>query len=72
VLKATYSDPNRIFTPQSKNLTWDDEESKRLAREIWARLHRGESIAQMVREIPTSEYRVYEVLFIMDDEGLAA
>ena len=70
VLKANYSDPNRVFGPQSKTLSWDDKETKDLAKEIWARLHRGETIAQMVREIPACEYRIYKVLSGMNEKGL--
>jgi hypothetical protein len=72
MLKATYTDPDRIFRPQSETLPWDDEKTKSLAQEIWARLQRGETIAQMVREIPTCEYRIYKVLSIMDEKGFAA
>ncbi len=71
MLKANYADPNRVFRPQSKTLPWDDEETKGLAREIWTRLHRGETIAQMVKEIHTCEYRIYKVLSVMDEKGLA-
>jgi hypothetical protein len=38
---------------------------------MWARLHGGETIAQMAREIPTCEYRIYKVLSVMDEMGLA-
>jgi hypothetical protein len=69
-MKATYVDANRVFRPQSETLLWDDEETKDLAQEIWARLHRGETIAQMVREITTCEYRIYNVLSLMDSKGL--
>ncbi len=72
VLKATYADPNRVFRPQTKTLSWDDEETEDLAQEIWTRLHRGETIAEMAREIPTCEYRIYKVLSIMDEKGLTA
>jgi hypothetical protein len=71
MLKATYTDPNRVFRPQTKTLSWDDEETKGLAQEVWARLHGGETIAQMAREIPTCEYRIYKVLSVMDEKGLA-
>jgi CRP-like cAMP-binding protein len=71
VLKTTYTDPNRVFRPQTKALSWDDEETKSLAQEIWTRLHRGETIAQMVKEIPTCEYRIYKVLSVMDEKELA-
>jgi len=72
VLKATYADPNRVFRPQTKTLSWDDEETEDLAQDIWTRLHRGETIAEMAREIPTCEYRIYKVLSIMDEKGLTA
>jgi len=72
VMKATYGDANRVFRPQSEILLWNDEETVDLAREIWARLHRGETIAQMVRKIPTCEYRIYKVLSLMDSKGLVA
>jgi CRP-like cAMP-binding protein len=71
VLKTTYTDPNRVFRPQTRALSWDDEETRSLAQEIWTHLHRGETIAQMAREIPTCEYRIYKVLSIMDEKGLA-
>lgn len=71
VLKATYTDPNRVFHPQSEELSWDDEETKSLAQEIWTRLHRGETIAEMVRQISTCEYRIYKVLSTMDKKGLS-
>lgn len=71
VLKATYTDPNRVFHPQSKKLSWDDEGTKDLAKEIWGRLHRGETINQMVKEIPTCEYRIYKVLSVMHEQKLA-
>jgi hypothetical protein len=71
-MKVTYVDANRVFRPQSETLLWNDEETKDLAREIWARLHRGETIAQMVRKIPTCEYRIYHVLSLMDSKGLVA
>ena len=72
VMKANYADPNRVFRPQSETLSWDDEETKELAQEIWARLHRGETVAQMVKEIPACEYRIYKVLSVMNEKGLAA
>ncbi len=72
VLKDTYSDPNRVFRPQSQALPWDDEETKGFAQEIWARLHQGETIAQMVKEIPACEYRIYKVLSVMNAKELAA
>jgi CRP-like cAMP-binding protein len=71
VLKATYTDPNRVFRPQSKKLTWDDEETKDLAKEIWGRLYQGETINQMVKEIPACEYRIYKVLSVMHEQKLA-
>ncbi|MFQ6078382.1 MAG: cyclic nucleotide-binding domain-containing protein, partial [Thermodesulfobacteriota bacterium] len=71
VLKATYTDPNRVFHPQSEELSWADEETKSLAQEIWTRLHRGETIAEMVRQISTCEYRIYKVLSTMDKKGLS-
>ncbi|UCD70813.1 MAG: cyclic nucleotide-binding domain-containing protein [Syntrophobacterales bacterium] len=70
VLKSSYSDSKRVSRPQSKTLSWDDKETRDLAREIWARLRRGETIAQMVREISTCEYRIYKVLSIMNEKGL--
>ncbi len=70
MLKATYKDPDRVFQPKTKTLSWDDEETKSLAKEIWTRLHRGETIAQMAGEIPSCEYRIYKVLSMMDENGL--
>jgi len=72
ILKANYADPNRVFHPQSEALSWDDEETKDLAQEIWVRLHRGETIAQMVREIPACEYHIYKVLSVINVKELAA
>jgi len=71
VLKATYADPNRVFRPQPKKLSWDDEETRDLAKEIWGRLHRGETINQIVKEIPACEYRIYKVLSVMNEQELA-
>jgi len=71
MLKAAYTDPNRVFRPQRKTLSWDDDETKSLAQEIWGRLNRGQTMAQMVGEISTCEYRIYKVLSIMDEKGLA-
>jgi len=71
ILKATYTDPNRVFHPQTKTLSWDDEETRSLAKEIWTHVHRGETIAQMAGEIPTCEYRIYKVLSMMNENGLA-
>jgi hypothetical protein len=71
-LKGMYSNPDRVFGPQRKTLSWDDEKTMGLAQDIWSRLHRGETIAQMVREIPTCEYRIYKVLSVMNEKGLAA
>jgi CRP-like cAMP-binding protein len=72
VLKTTYTDSNRVFRPQVETLSWNDEETKDLAQEIWSCLHRGETIAQMVGEVPVCEYRIYKVLSVMHAEGLAA
>jgi len=71
VLKETYSDPNRVLRPQSETLLWDDDDTKALAQEIWARLHRGETTDQMMRELPACQYRIYKVLSIMNEKGLA-
>jgi CRP/FNR family cyclic AMP-dependent transcriptional regulator len=71
MLKATYSDPNRVFQPQEEALSWNDKETIALAQEIWNRVGRGETIAQMVQEVPMCEYRIYRVLSIMDEKGLA-
>ena len=72
VLKKPYSDPKRVLRPQSEALQWDDEETSDLAEEIWARLQRGETIDQMAREIPFCQYRIYKVLSLMEEKGLAA
>jgi CRP/FNR family cyclic AMP-dependent transcriptional regulator len=72
VLKESYADPNRVFRPQSETLPWDDEETEGLAQEVWARLHRRETIDQMAREIPVCQYRIYKVLSLMEAKGLAA
>jgi len=71
VLKETYSDPNRVLRPQSETLLWDDDDTKALAQEIWARLHRGETTDQMMRELPACQYRIYKVLSVMNEKGLA-
>jgi len=72
VLKESYADPNRVFRPQSETLPWNDEETEGLAQEVWARLHRRETIDQMAREIPVCQYRIYKVLSLMEAKGLAA
>ncbi|MCK5554072.1 MAG: FHA domain-containing protein [Deltaproteobacteria bacterium] len=69
VMKATFADANRILRPQWEILLWGNEETRDLASEIWARLQRGETIAQMVREITVCEYRIYKVLSLMDANG---
>ena len=71
VLKETYSDPNRVLRPQSETLLWDDDDTEALAQEIWARLHRGETTDQMMRELPACQYRIYKVLSVMNEKGLA-
>jgi hypothetical protein len=43
-----------------------------LAQEIWHRLGQGQTIDQMVNEIPVCQYRIYKVLSVMDEKGLAA
>jgi hypothetical protein len=70
VMKSTYADANRVFRPQWEILLWGNEGTKDLAQEIWARLQRGETIAQMVREITICEYRIYKILSLMDANGL--
>jgi hypothetical protein len=72
VLVDTYSDPKRIFRPQSEALQWDDDETEALAQEIWHRLRQGQTIDQMVNEIPVCQYRIYKVLSVMAETGLAA
>jgi CRP-like cAMP-binding protein len=69
-LKAAYSDPSRVFQPQGDALSWDDKDTSALAQQIWDRVHRGETIAQMLGEVPMCEYRIYKVLSIMDEKGL--
>jgi len=69
VMKATYTDANRVFRPQWEILLWGNEETRDLAQEIWARLQRGETIAQIVRGITTCEYRIYNILSLMDTNG---
>jgi len=69
-LKQRYPDRNRIFQPNSEAFTWDDTQNQALAEEIWVHLKLGESIAQLVSQIPTCEYRIYKVLYIMDVNGL--
>jgi hypothetical protein len=70
VLKQRYSNPSRVFRPNAKTLTWDDEQSLPLAEEIWVHLKLGQSISQLLAEIPTCEYRIYKALYIMDAGGL--
>ena len=65
VLKTHYPNPDRVFQPRSETLTWNDEATQALAEEIWVRLQRGETIAQMVPEIPVCEYLIYKLLYIM-------
>jgi CRP-like cAMP-binding protein len=72
MLKTRYPDPRRVFQPQSEDLAWKEEESLALAEEAWARLKRGETIAQLVSQMPASEYRVYKLLYTMHASGLVA
>jgi CRP-like cAMP-binding protein len=69
VLKQRYPDPKRVFRPKLEAFTWDDKETLALAEEIWVHLKLGQSIDRMVSEIPTCEYRIYKVLYIMDGHG---
>lgn len=68
-LKQRYPDPERVFRPDSA-FTWDDKQTLALAEEVWVHLKLGQSITQLVREIPACEYRIYKVLYIMDVNGL--
>lgn len=72
MLKTRYPDPRRVFRPQSKALTWDEEETQALAEQIWVRLQRGETIAEMIGQIPAREYRIYKALYAMELKGLVA
>jgi len=71
-LKKRYPDPGRVFQPKSEALTWDQEETQTVAEEIWVHMKLGQSIAQMASEIPTCEHHIYNVLSVMDAQGLVA
>ena len=71
-LKARYPNPRHVFQPKSKGLAWDDNATMGLAKEIWGRLQRGQTIAQMVAAIPTCEYVIYKMISEMHAKGLVA
>jgi len=71
-LRTRYPDPYQVFQPKSDTLTWDHEETQTLAEEIWVHLKLGQPIAQMTVEIPVCEHHIYNVLSVMDAQGLVA
>jgi CRP-like cAMP-binding protein len=61
-LKSEFVDQQRRFRPLTNPLRWEEANTQALAVEIWRCLHKHESIAEIVAQLPYSEYSIYLVL----------
>ena len=71
-LKSEIPDDRRRFKLNMQTLTWEDQDTLPLARQIHQRLQKNDTIARMVRRIPYNEAEIYMVLSEMRHKGLIA
>jgi len=70
MLKSEYPDDQRTFRLNTKHMTWEDPDTLALAGQIWDCLQRQDTIAGMIRDIPSNEASIYMVLSEMRQKGL--
>ena len=59
----------KAYRAGRKKLTWDDEATAPIAREVFARLKKAQPIADLVGELPCSTLTVYEVAAALIESG---
>jgi CRP-like cAMP-binding protein len=69
-LKSEFADQQRRFRPLANPLRWEEADTQAVAVEIWRCLHKHASIAEMVAQLPYSEYSIYLVLCELYQKGL--
>jgi CRP-like cAMP-binding protein len=70
ILQQRVPDPARIFRQKAAQLQWDDAETLELAVAVWARLKKGASVGDLLKDIPRCSYFVYSTVVGMLDAGL--
>jgi CRP-like cAMP-binding protein len=70
MLKDRIPDPARTLRQKAAQLEWADPENVELAASVWARLKKGASMNDLVREIPRCTYWVYKVTTVLLDAQL--
>jgi hypothetical protein len=63
LLRARYSDRDRILLPIVDELSWEEDESLVIAYDLWSRLHRAVPLDQLLNELP---YCAATILTILD------
>ncbi|MBW2058717.1 MAG: cyclic nucleotide-binding domain-containing protein [Deltaproteobacteria bacterium] len=71
-LKQRIPDAERIFLPKVRELSWKDEGTFPLAKEIWALICQGKPLSHILQKVPVSHYSIYRIVAEMLDQGQIA
>ena len=69
VLKKRIPDMKATFIPKVREFTWNDEDTKPLARQIWNLIGQGQPLESVLTKVPVSHYSVYRIVTQMIDQG---
>jgi hypothetical protein len=69
LLKEEINDTDRVYKPKVETLEWTNDDNHTLATGVWNMIRRGASVAEMLENVPRSEYSIYAVLLEMLTSG---
>jgi CRP-like cAMP-binding protein len=69
LLKERLPDPERVYRQKAHQLQWEEPETVELAAAVWARLKRGASVSDLLRDIPRSSYFIYQTVSTLLEGG---
>jgi CRP-like cAMP-binding protein len=70
--RGALSDPDRPYQARTEQLAWEDDGTRRAAREILAKLHRPRRLEDLVGLIHCSRYVLYQVAARLHETGQIA
>ena len=67
-LKERIPDASKTFLPKVPELSWEDDETGPLAKQIWDLINQGKSLVHILEEVPVSHCSVYKIISQMLDQ----
>jgi CRP-like cAMP-binding protein len=69
LLKEEINDTDRVYKPKVETLEWTNDDNRTLATGVWNMVRRGATVAELLENMPRSEYSIYAVLLEMLTSG---